>query len=467
MKRCALLLLLFPLLAGAAPRDDYARQWPLTLAGDDAGAYRFTLDESVYRQLQDRVAMDLVVIDRDGNAVPTDLFAPEEPLAKPAPRIDLPWYPLPSTPSGNAARGWQLVSQADADGRLSRVEVRTTDAASAALPRNALLIDLSRVREAIAALELAWRPVESLDLGYRVEASDDLEHWQPLATRGRLVDLTREGRRLLHRRIELYGLLPHYQKARYLRLTPDRSDAAITVTGVFAELATARAVVEPKWIELTGTKAGMRGSAPATVFEFAVAGRFPVELADVALPGNSAVEWTLESRDGADANWRHRAGPWVAFRLGTDASHSPPRQLDGITRDRQWRLRASTPVGGEPVLRLGYRPEVAIFVAQGTPPYALAAGSMRAQRADSPLPQLVAEMRRQRGRDWQPAQAYLGTPAALAGERALVAATDWKSWLLWIVLGLGALVVAGFAGTLLRGPAARRESEAPGEGGPD
>ena len=84
----------------------------------------------------------------------------------------------------------------------------------------------------------------------------------------------------------------------------------------------------------------MRGSAPATVFEFAVAGRFPVELADVALPGNSAVEWTLESRDGADANWRHRAGPWVAFRLGTDASHSPPRQLDGITRDRQWRLRA-------------------------------------------------------------------------------------------------------------------------------
>jgi hypothetical protein len=460
MKRFAcpmLLVLLMPLAVLAAPREEYAQQWPLTLGHDGAGAYRVTLDESVYRQLRDPALADAVVLNRNGVAVPTDVFAPEEPLAKSAPRVALPWFALPATPAGTAAQGWELVSQVDADGRLRRVEVRTSDAAAAALPRSALLVDLSRVHEALSALELQWQPLDALDLGYRVEASDDLEHWQLLATRGRMVDLQREGRRLLHRRIELYGLLPQYQKARYLRLTPDRNDQPVAITGVFAELAAARTATVPEWIELTGRSVEMRGRGAGahTAFEFDIDGRFPVQQANVVLPGNHAVEWTLESRDSDDADWRHRAGPWVAFQVGSGGAsdadaQSPARELSGIVRDRHWRLRASAPVTGEPLLRLGYRPEVAVFVAQGDAPYALAAGSTRARRAESPLPQLVAEMRRQRGKEWQPAPAYLGTPQILAGDAAVSTVRDWKSWLLWGVLGLGALVVAGFAITLLR-----------------
>lgn len=453
----ACLTLLLPLVSFAAPREDYAQQWPLTLGRDDAGAYRVTLDENVYRQLRDPAVRDAVVINRDGVAVPSDVFAPEAPLAQPAPRVALPWFALPSTQPGAAAQGWELISQADADGRLRRVEVRTTDAASAALPRTALLVDVSRVHEAISALELQWQPLESLDLGYRVEASDDLEHWQLLATRGRMVDLTREGRRLLHRRIELYGLLPQYQKARYLRLTPDRVEQPITITGVFAELASARAPAVPKWIELAGHRVDA-GAAAGVTFEFDGEGRFPVQQVDVVLPGNSAVEWTLESRDRGDADWRYRAGPWVAFQVGPGnaGTRSPARDLGTLVRDRHWRLRANTPVTGEPVLRLGYRPEVVVFLAQGPAPYALAAGSTRARRVESPLPPLVAEMRRQRGPEWQPAPAYLGAPQTLAGEQAVAAVRDWKSWLLWAVLGLGALVVTGFAIALLRGPGSRK-----------
>jgi len=462
----ACLTLLLPLVSFAAPREDYAQQWPLTLGRDDAGAYRVTLDESVYRQLRDPAVRDAVVINRDGVAVPSDVFAPEAPLARSSSRVTLPWFALPSTQPGAAAQGWELISQADADGRLRRVEVRTTDAASTALPRNALLVDVSRVHEAISALELQWQPVESLDLGYRVEASDDLEHWQLLATRGRMVDLTREGRRLLHRRIELYGLLPQYQKARYLRLTPDRVEQPITITGVFAELASARTAAVPKWIELSGRGVDVGGATAGAAFEFESEGRFPVQQVDVVLPGNNAVEWTLESRDRDDADWRHRAGPWVAFQVGPGnaGTRSPARDFGTLVRDRYWRLRANTPVTGQPLLRLGYRPEVVVFLAQGPAPYALAAGSTRVRRGESPLPQLVAEMRRQRGSDWQPAQAYLGAPQALAGENAVVAIRDWKSWLLWVVLGLGALVVAGFAIALLRtakpaAPASSSESD--------
>jgi len=446
-----LLAMMVSLAASAAASADYATQWPLTLGRDDGGAYRVVLDASVYRQIRDPQLRDLVVLNRDGVAVPAGVFAPQDALAKPAQRIAVPWFALPAAATmGGGAQGWELVSQADADGRLRRVEARIIDPAAAALPRNALLVDVSRVREPITALELQWEPLQALDLGYRVDASDDLEHWQPLPTRGRMIDLQRDGRRLLHRRIELFGLLPQYQKARYLRLTPDRNDQPVAITDVFVELAAARALPEPAWLELA---ARQTGSGKDAVFEFTLDGRFPVQLVDVALAGNHAIEWWLESRDNTDAPWQLRAGPWMAYRVDAagSGSRSPPQALAGNVRDHYWRLRTNVDVADAPTLRLGYRPESVVFLAQGPAPYALAAGSARAHRADAPIPQLIAELRQQRGTDWQPAPAYLGTAQPLAGDAALKPAYDWKSWLLWAVLALGALVVAGFAFSLLRG----------------
>lgn len=451
MKRLASLscLLVLPLLALAGARDDYARQWPLTLGRDDGGAYRVVLDAAVYRLVQSYDLADIAVLDRDGTPVPTAVFAPEQPLAQPPRLLEVPWFALPAVTGIGASQGWELISQAEPDGRLRRVEARIIDRTVAALPRSALLVDLSRVREAVVALELAWSPLEALDLGYAVEASDDLEHWQPLSTRGRMVDLRRDGRRLLQRRIELYGLLPHRQGARYLRLMPDRRDQAPAVTRISVELAVPAVAPPPQWIELAGRRADRDGR---TGFEFELDGRFPVRQVDVALPGNHAVQWRLESRDSADADWRARVAPWMAYRIDADGrrNQSDPQPLKGTIRDRHWRLSAAGVVSGEPTLRLGYRPEVVVFLAQGQGGYALVAGSARVEAVDSPVPQLVAVLRRQHGADWQPSPAYLGAPQALAGDAALVSRRDWTAWLLWAVLVLGALVVAGFAASVLR-----------------
>ena len=77
---------------------------------------------------------------------------------------------------------------------------------------------------------------------------------------------------------------------------------------------------------------------------------------------------------------------------------------------------------------------------------------MRAQRRHSPLPELVSALHEQDGPSWQPAAALVGEPKLLAGDAALQPARDWKTWLLWAVLAVGAAVVAGFALTLLREP---------------
>jgi hypothetical protein len=444
MKRLFACTLLMPLVVFAAPRDDYAWQWPVTASQSDAGAYRVVLDETVYRRVRTPELRDLAVLDRDGAPIPASLLASEAPRES-ASRLALPWFTLPAAPEGGTGREWALVSEADADGRLRRVDVRSGDGTRVP-PRTTLLLDASRVDAPLAALELQWRPGDAIDIGYRVEASDDLEHWRPVATRGRLVDLQQNGQRLLQRRIELVDATA----ARYLRLIPGRGDAALDITGVTAELAPAAPVSAPQWIAL----APRDGTSGGTMFEYELDGRFPVQQVDVALPGNHAVEWWLESRDAPDAPWRARVAPWVAYSIGSgDAgSRSPPRVLGQVVRDRYWRLHAGTPAAAMPTLQLGYRPESVVFVAQGAAPYSLVAGSARARRADAPVTVLVAALHSEHGDRWQPATATLGSAQTLAGEAALRPARDWKAWLLWGVLCVGAIAVAGFAASLLREP---------------
>lgn len=455
VQRLALCTCLLPMVALGQGRSDYAQQWPVNLSRDGGGAYRLTLDESVYRQLRDAQLRDLTVVNAEGAPVPTEVLGPQAPLARPARSVVVPFYALPAAPAERG--GWELVSQADAEGRLSQVEVRITDRAAATLPRSALLVDISRVREPIVALHLQWQPAGAVDAGYRVDVSDDLEHWQPLAVRGRLVDLQGQGQRLLKRRIEVSGLSVHVRGPRYLRLTPERGDRAPVITAVSTELAAPTAAPAPSWVELSGRRVR---TEQGDAFEFLSDGRFPVEQADVVLAGNHAGEWRLESRDDQDEPWRLRAGPWVAFRVGEDqrgGNRSPAQSLHSMVRDRYWRLRSNTPVSELPRLRLGYRPEVVVFLAQGQPPFALLAGSTRARREQSPMRQLVAELRRQRGEDWQPAPAYLGTARELAGASAISPVYDWKRWLLWGVLVVGAVVILVFAVSLLR-------TSKPGEG---
>ena len=452
MKRLLVLMLLPALAVATQVASDYARQWPLALPSQDAGAYRVVLDREVYRSATLPSLRDIDVRNAAGEAVPAALFSPEQPLAQASRLHSLPWFPLPR---GQAAPGRDitLISERDADGSLRRVEARVGASGKPAdqPAANAWLIDASQLDARIVALHLDW-PAQSaaLDVAYQVEGSDDLRDWRVLQPGAQLLDLTRDGQRLQQRRIAIEG------QAKYLRLSPQRADAALPLSGVSAELAAPAVALAWQWETLQGRAVDEQGR---TTYAFTLDGRFPVARADVALEGNAAGEWTLESRDADDAAWRHRAGPWVAFQVDAQGSEerSAEQPLGGVVRDRYWRLSSRTPVNGVPVLRLGYRPEVMVFLAQGQPPFALVAGSARAIRADAPLPQLIDAIRARRGGDWQPATATLGASARLAGEQALKPAPprrDWKSWLLWGVLVLGAAVVAGFAVSLLRAPRA-------------
>ena len=70
------------------------------------------------------------------------------------------------------------------------------------------------------------------------------------------------------------------------------------------------------------------------------------------------------------------------------------------------------------------------------------------------LEPMLAALRARNGAQWQPTVARLGEGTVRAGDKAYAPAApvrDWKSLLLWAVLVAGALAVAGFAISLLRG----------------
>ena len=447
MRRLIAICGLLPLLAIAGPREDYVQAWTLTPGAEAAGAYRVTLDDAVYRGVQRSDLGDLDVINADGASVPAALVASRSAAGTPR-SAELRWFALPAQ-AGTVQDDLSVISTRSDDGRVLRVETR--DAAPPARGP-AWLVDASQLREPVEAIELHWQGEGGVEAGYRVEGSDDLRGWRLLHADAAVLDLQRDGQRLRQARI------PVGEAYRYLRLTPVRGAGAPALTGVTAVLATRAAPGNWQWIELEGRAADEAGR---TVYDYVLPGRFPVARVDLQAAGNSAARWTLRSRDADDGAWRQRAGPWVAFNLQGDGreDRSPAQDLESPVRDRHWRLRGEGPAGqAAPVLRLGYQPESLVFLAQGPGPYALAAGSARATRADAPVAELLGALRRQHGEDWQPAPATLAaTPTPLAGDAALqppATPRDWTQWLLWAVLLLGVGLVVGFAMQLLRQPRA-------------
>ncbi len=441
---------LLPLTAHAA--DDFATQWPLRLAQDDAGAYRVALDAGVYRAAYWRDLRDVQVIDADGRPMASAVQAAATPIAGPARQVELDWFALPASAATTTGEDLSVVVQRDAGGRV--VSVRNSlGAAGAAQGDPSWLVDLGRQAGQVRALGVEWEgEPAALDLGYRLEGSDDLRRWQVLDPEVRLVRLRNQGRQLSSDRIALSTSL------RYLRLVPLQREGAPPLRALHGELAASADAGDWQWIELAAPDA----AAPAR-FRYRMQGRYPVQQVDVAMPANTAVSWTVSSSDedrkAADATqaWQHRASGWNTWTLqeGERKQASAPLQLGQETSDRDWQLQAEPAVAGTPApaLKLGYRPGSVVFLAQGRAPYLLVAGNARAEARATNLEPMLVALRARNGAQWQPAAAVLGEGAMRAGDKAYapaVPARDWKNLVLWAVLVAGALAVAGFALSLLR-----------------
>ncbi|HJT97947.1 MAG TPA: DUF3999 family protein, partial [Rhodanobacteraceae bacterium] len=192
-------------------------------------------------------------------------------------------------------------------------------------------------------------------------------------------------------------------------------------------------------------------------FDYALQAALPVESARIELVDDNALApLTLLVRGSdADAAWR-LAGHVTAFRLRQSGEPLRNGDIDVSTGTRvgAFRIESRTALAAPPRLSLGYRPDTFVFLAEGKPPYVLAAGSAVARRPSYPVEPALASLRASLGKDWQPPLAKLGGARPSGGDAALrtpPAPFAWRRWVLWGALVVGALLIAVLALSLLRG----------------
>jgi hypothetical protein len=462
-------------MAHASDTDDYAYAWPIEATGGGP-AWQVELTPEVYATVTSADLRDVAVVNANGEAVPTARAPPPaNRVAWTIESVFVPQFDLPATPSDGPAANdsIRLAIERGADGKLRRVDagVNALGAepyAKAAKPD--LLLDASALKVPIAALRVDWTGDDDVVAEFAVDASDDLQQWRRLVARATVLHLTRDGNALSRHDIPLNGANAAYLRVRRLDNGPalQRFSVQLRTNSVSTSYAVAR-----QW--LTAKVAGsdtkrLDASLPATDGQHAIAWRYqlPAPLAIDAIRLELADDNSLarvhvlsRQRPGGDAAaWAQRAD-FVAFRLRQDGSAigNDESPATTVARASEWRIESTTPLERAPTLSLGYQPDRFVFLAQGSGPYRLVAGSAVARRGDYPVDAALASLRAGKDKDWQPPLATLAARATLKGDAALVAPVvekprDWKTWLLWGVLVGAAALIGGLALSLLRGPKA-------------
>jgi len=464
MSRCCRLFsasgLLLALLLPAAYGDqlmarpphpgDFAWQWPLQI-GSGQDVVRITLTPEIYAQVTRADLRDLAAFNGADEGLP---FGPAatalpRPIVLPAPAaVDLPMFRVPRATAATAEGGLQLHIERDANGRLRQLHADITDASGGA-GIDDWLLDLSALDTPVRGLEFALLPAAEGSLNARVEiaGSNELENWQVISPAQAVLSL-HQGEFRLQR---LHATLP-YGPWRYLRLRRIDGEASLPLAKVGANFAQSYGSVADQRLDVT--LQGNPVAEQAGVFEYRLAGPFPIERATVELAQRNALATvTIETRDHASQQWREYASG-TAFRLaGTDEDiGAAPFELPTI-RDRFWRLRSTPALAQAPILKLGYQQESFVLLAQGPGPYRLVAGSVVSARPDYPLQVVLSQLATQHGRDWQPPEVAFGAGASLAGEAALSQPPPpppYRQWLLWTVLIGAAGLIVVLAVKLLR-----------------
>ncbi|MGL6291749.1 MAG: DUF3999 family protein [Silanimonas sp.] len=437
------LALLGALAAGAvvASDDDFAMAFPIA-APEGEPLFAIELPPQAYATLTTPDLRDLVVIDAEGREQAISLHRPPPPPPPQEPLAIRVALPIPVPGDAAATPGTlELHVHRDADGRLGAVDLRSVDALAGASTPPEWLIDVgAAAREGIDGLRLTPARPDDFRTLVDVRSSDDLVHWQTLQTALPLLRASSGGRAI--ERLDLrFARTTH----RYLALRPSSGASALPAVSDVSALRRREAesaplsmlILEPRGVSEDGRR-----------IDYGRPGPLPVQQAEVRLAGGDGiVGFELEQQSGE--RWLPvLVGSVWRLSIGGETLGSPAvdLRLPGTGPLRVQLAQAAPP----PRLVLGYHPDRVLVLASGTPPYRLLVGSLRRRHAGVAMGDTLAAIRARQGEEWQPPLATLGPAQPLAGAAALSPQADPGRIGLWLVLGLGAVVVGGLAWRLLK-----------------
>ena len=422
--------------ARAQEMRDFAYRMQVITAGE-AAEYRVQLPLSVYQKVVRADLGDLRVFNGNGEPVTFSLGHPAPQSVDPGAPVPLPTFALQDDSSASL----EAVRVRIESGK-GAVNVETSGGSPPAERVKTYLLDGKALSASVAALLLEW-PEESADFAgrLRVEASDTLADWRPLAQAAPIANLHSGGERLVERRVEFVPT-----SAKYWRLAWVGRPAPFTLTGVRAE--GARQTSELRRSELS--VAGIAPARPPGEFEFDLGASLPVDRVNIELPEtNTVAEIQVLSRARQSDVW-HSVVHSGFYRLkGDDGElHNGPVPVAPDT-DRHWLLRADNRGAGmgnrAPRLHVEWISHEIVFLARGAGPYYIAYGNVTAGPAAVSLAVIPKNV--------SVAEASLKAPESVGGESRLQAPPlpyPWKTAALWVVLIAGAALLAWMAYRLLK-----------------
>lgn len=437
----ALLVAAVVALPVAAAEEDFALAFAVEPPAGET-LFAIELPPAVYATLVSPDLADLTVVDAQGREQPLSLLRPAPPAVLPPEQIPLA-LPI-ALPADAAASPGALALHVlrDGDGRLRAVDLESVDAAAAEASPSEWWVDLGdTARQGIDGLRLTTFDDADFRVTVDVRASDDLVRWETLQTALPLVRASQGGHT-----IERLDLRFARTTRRYVALEAVSEGQGLPALRALVGLRHRGPAPTPlSTLVLTPIKVSTDGRTA----EYGRPGPLPVHQLDVQLAsGDGLLDYTVEQAEGE--RWESRAGG-TAWRLSVGGETLTSEPVDAVWSSAgTLRLRFAQAPAAPPSLVLGYRPDHAVVLANGTPPFRLLAGSAQATGGRATLADTLAVVRDRQGAEWQPPLARLGPPEALAGRGALTPRPDAGKISLWLVLALGAAAVAFMAIRLLR-----------------
>nr|WP_185168317.1 DUF3999 domain-containing protein [Pseudomonas sivasensis] len=432
--------------AQEAPAD-FTHHVPLSVSGNGPW-YRLELPLAVQLNARQADLGDVRVFNAAGEPQAYALSRQSSQRTESRNVADVKWFPLYAADTQESLPG--VVMKTTTEGTL--VEIKPS---SAAKPGKQVLrgwvLDASAIKAPLQQLSLDWSREQEGFQRFSIEASDDLQRWEPWGE-GQVARLSFADERVEQHDVSLPG-----RSARYLRLVW-KGQAAPLLTSAKLVSATRSSLPMPLvWSQpLAGTR------LKAGEYSWQLPTGLSVERLRIELKQpNTLAPVTLAGRSDAKQLWQP-LNNGLLYRLtqnGQDVVQDE-LQLPGQVVT-ELKLQVDERGGGlgadAPALRFAVRATQLVFLARGEPPFSLALGNASVKAASLPLSTLIPDYSAERLNTL--GQAKVVGDVAVASPVVVAAVEDgpnWKKLGLWTVLLLGVAALGAMAYSLLRKPPAAR-----------
>jgi hypothetical protein len=424
--------------------DAFAVAYPIIVT-PAAPAYVVPLPQDAYTWSRPDTALgDVVVVDASGQQVPSGPYQPLRSVSRPV-TLSLPLLAVPAAEAGSPGPRIERSTNGDI--------VIQPGNDNAPGPVKEWLID---ARAPIDLTQITFPPTqvsEGADVqmdNVSIDVSDDLQSWTSLIRQATILSMGRDGNASDVSTVKIEGASGRYFRVRIVSgsvhwATP--GEATVTLAGRVEEKLIADDTPR-QWLDVEPTTTTSSGQG--VDYDYTLPAALPVNA--LRLKRGSDAVARLEAMSLEGAHLSESLGTLVVTHAQGDGSATlniPPGRRDAL------RLHSATPLREPPHLALGWVPDRFVFLPEGQPPYRLWVGSYAERRPAWPIADALVALRKQQPEGWRPAQASTGPSVRMAGDEALAvpaAPFDWTRVILWVVLGLGVVVVAGMAISLLRKP---------------